>query len=311
MLKYSFRRILFSIPVLFVILLATFALGFYGPGDPVRIRLGENWHDEEAYLALKHELGLDRPFTEQFADYLWAVLQGDFGESIYRSDLQVGEAMANTLPVSATLAFASSLVIILVGVPLGLIAALKHNTWIDYLLVSITVLGSSIPVFVLAPIFMIVLVLKLNLIDKIYGWEGLFSQKIIMPALILAFGPLLGVMRLTRQGVLEVLNQDYVRTARAKGLSGWAVAIRHVLRNAITPLLTNMGLVVAFLITGSILLESIFGIPGFGSLIVRSLRQRDYPILMGTTIVGASIIMVANLIVDMVYVYIDPRVSYN
>ena len=114
------------------ITLITYTLGFYGPGDPVRIRLGENWHDEEAYIALKHELGLDRPFTEQFADYLWAVVQGDFGESIYRSDLQVGEAMANTLPVSATLAFASSLVIILVGIPLGLIAALKHNTWIDY-----------------------------------------------------------------------------------------------------------------------------------------------------------------------------------
>ena len=311
MTQYLIRRLLVFIPTFMAITLITYTLGFYGPGDPVRIRLGENWHDEEAYIALKHELGLDRPFAEQFIDYLLAVVQGDFGTSIYRSDLPVGKAMAQTLPVSATLALASCLIIIFVGVPLGLIAALNHNTWIDYLLVSVTVLGSSIPVFVLAPIFMIVLVLKLNLINTIYGWEGFFSQKIIMPALILAFGPLLGVMRLTRQGVLEVLNQDYVRTARAKGLPRRTVVGRHVLRNAITPLLTNMGLVVAFLITGSILLEGIFGIPGFGGLIVKSLRQRDYPILMGTTIVGAAIIMLANLIVDTAYAYIDPRVKYD
>ncbi|MCZ0939757.1 MAG: ABC transporter permease [Caldilineaceae bacterium] len=311
MTQYLIRRLLVFIPTFMAITLITYTLGFYGPGDPVRIRLGENWHDEEAYIALKHELGLDRPFAEQFFDYLLAVVQGDFGISIYRSDLPVGKAMAQTLPVSATLALASCLIIIFVGVPLGLIAALNHNTWIDYLLVSVTVLGSSIPVFVLAPIFMIVLVLKLNLINTIYGWEGFFSQKIIMPALILAFGPLLGVMRLTRQGVLEVLNQDYVRTARAKGLPRRTVVGRHVLRNAITPLLTNMGLVVAFLITGSILLEGIFGIPGFGGLIVKSLRQRDYPILMGTTIVGAAIIMLANLIVDTAYAYIDPRVKYD
>jgi ABC-type dipeptide/oligopeptide/nickel transport system permease component len=172
----------------------------------------------------------------------------------------------------------------------------------------VSILADSVPTFVMAPIALVVFVLKLDIIGQSVGWDGLFSQKVILPAIILALSPMLLIVRQTRFAVIDTMQQDYIRTARAKGLRPLIIVVRHVMRNAIQPVLTSAGIIAAYIVTGSIFIEQIFGIPGFGQLVVGALQKNDLPLLMATTIIGAVIVITANIVVDMLYAVLDPRV---
>ncbi|MGN6562457.1 MAG: ABC transporter permease [Thermomicrobiales bacterium] len=302
------RRIGLAIPLVLAVIIITFTLGHYAPTDPVRLLIPQDVNPDQATIdRLRHQYGLDKPFLVQLRDYLTNLAHGNFGSSI-ALNRPVGSALAHALPISMQLGLAALVLIIIVGIPLGVITALKQNTWLDYTILFGTITLSTIPPFVLAPLLMILLILKLHILPSTTGWSGIFSVKAILPVVTLAVGPLLGVVRYTRFSVIEVLGQDYVRTARAKGLPMRAIIFRHILPNALTPVVTSLGLTVAGLITGSIFLENIFGIPGFGQLAVNSITGNDYQVILGTTIVGALLVIGSNLIVDVLYGLLDPRV---
>lgn len=309
MLPYVIRRVLALIPLLLLVAFAAYMLSFYGPGDPVRLIMGENWSNEEVYQNLRHQYGFDRPAIVQFADYLWHGIRGDFGRSLIQK-VRVSEMIGKALPVSAQLALAATFLIAVVGIGLGILAALWHHRWPDTLISLFGVITHSIPAFVIAPIVLVTLVLKLGIIKTPTGWHGLFSYQTFIAAAILSCSPLLGIIRQTRTSVAEVLGQDYVRTARAKGLAERSVIFKHVLRNALAPVLTSLGLTFGFLLGGSIFVESAFAIPGLGQLYFSALRSSDYPVLTAATIVSAFWIMLLNLLIDLLYGALDPRVRY-
>lgn len=311
MTTYVLRRLLHMIPTLLGVILITFTLGYYGPGDPLQYQLGEQLPPDPEQLARLRELyGLDRPFHEQLANYIVGLAQGDMGMSIsVQAKRPIRDMLGTGLGVSLQLGGAAALIIFVVGVPLGMLAAYKHNSLLDYIIVSFSAMLPTVPVFVLAPLLLILTVLQLKILPYSFGWEGLFDPRAILPLFILVVGPLLTIVRQTRSAVLEALPQDYVRTAKAKGLGNWRVMIRHILKNALAPVVTSMGFVVASLLTGSLFIESIFGIPGFGKLIYDGLRSFDYPLILGTTLVSSFIIMASNFIVDMIYPLLDPRVN--
>lgn len=308
MVTYVVRRLLWLPILLVAISMITFALGLYGPGDPVLVMLGQHANPEAA-ARVRHELGLDRPFLVQYADYVWKALHGDFGESLKYRGQPVGRLIAQRLWVSAQLNMAVLPIGIAVGIPLGIIAALRRNTWLDYLAVSLTVGGISLPTFVIAPILMWLLARQFRLLPS-GGWEGIFSSRIIMPAMVLSTGPIAVFARQTRASMLEVIQQDYVRTARAKGLTERIVILGHVLRNALIPLFTIFGLMLGGLVTGTFITETIFGIPGIGRLAFNAFFSRDYPVIMAETLVVAIAYISANLLVDVGYSFIDPRIRY-
>jgi len=308
MVTYVVRRLLWLPILLVAISMITFALGLYGPGDPVLVMLGQHANPEAA-ARVRHELGLDRPFLVQYADYVWKALHGDFGESLKYRGQPVGRLIAQRLWVSAQLNMAVLAIGIVVGIPLGIIAALRRNTWLDYLVVSLTIGGISLPTFVIAPILMWLLARQFRLLPS-GGWEGIFSSRIIMPAMVLSTGPIAVFARQTRASMLEVIQQDYVRTARAKGLTERTVILGHVLRNALIPLFTIFGLMLGGLVTGTFITETIFGIPGIGRLALDAFFSRDYPVIMAGTLVVAIAYISANLLVDVGYSFIDPRIRY-
>lgn len=309
MVTYVVRRLLWLPILLVAISMITFALGLYGPGDPVLVMLGQHANPEAA-ARVRHELGLDRPFLVQYADYVWKALHGDFGESLKYRGQPVGRLIAQRLWVSAQLNMAVLAIGIAVGIPLGIIAALRRNTWLDYLVVSLTIGGISLPTFVIAPILMWLLARQFRLLPS-GGWEGIFSSRIIMPAMVLSTGPIAVFARQTRASMLEVIQQDYVRTARAKGLTERIVILGHVLRNALIPLFTIFGLMLGGLVTGTFITETIFGIPGIGRLALDAFFSRDYPVIMAGTLVVAIAYISANLLVDVGYSFIDPRIRYD
>lgn len=311
MYQNVFRRLLQLIPTFLGVIFITFALGYFGPGDPLKYQLGENIPPDPQQLErLREYYGLNRPFHEQFFSYVIGLAKGDMGVSLsVQPKRPIRDMLGNGLGVSLQLGGAAALIAFVVGVPLGVIAAYKQNTIIDYVIVSSSAILPTVPVFVLAPLLLILFVLKLDILPYSYGWEGLFDSRAILPLFILVIGPLLTVVRQTRGSVIDVLTQDFVVTARSKGLAERDILIRHVMKNAITPVLTSMGFIAASLLTGSLFIESIFGIPGFGKLIYDGLRGFDYPLILGTTLVSTLIIIVSNLAVDLLYPMIDPRVE--
>ncbi len=309
MITYLVRR-LFWLPFLLLIIgLITFALGLYGPGDPVLVMLGQHANPEAA-ARVRHELGLDRPFLVQYADYVWKALHGDFGESLMYRGQPVGRLIAKRLAVTVQFNTVVIALGVAVGIPLGILAALNRNNAIDYLIVALTVAGISLPVFALAPMAMWFLAARLQILPS-GGWEGIFSRRILMPTLVLAIGPAAVFVRQTRANMLEVLDEDYVRTARAKGLREVAVIIVHALRNAVLPLFTIFGLMLGGLVGGGIITESIFGIPGIGRLVWGAFTARDYPVIMAYTLLVAAAYTLANLLVDVCYRFVDPRIRYG
>ena len=311
MYKYILKRVLHLIPTFLGVIFITFALGYFGPGDPLKYQIGENIPpDPEQLERLREYYGLNRPFHEQFVSYVFGLTQGDMGVSLsVQSKRPISDMLGNGLKISLQLGGAAALLTFVIGVPLGIIAAYKQNTIIDYVIVSSSAILPTVPVFVLAPLLLILFVLELDFLPYSYGWEGLLDPRAVLPLVILVIGPLLTVVRQTRGSVIDVLTEDFVRTGRAKGLSERHIMAKHVMKNAITPVITSMGFIASSLLTGSLFIESIFGIPGFGKLIFDGLRGFDYPLILGTTLVSTVIIILSNLLVDLVYPIIDPRVE--
>ena len=313
MLVFTIRRVLLFVPVLFIVLFITFTLGFYAPGDPLEIQFGQDFDPDPVILArLRALYGLDRPFFVQFGDYVWKLVHGDMGQSIKPGPKrEIWDKIKGAFPISAQLGAAAGFLLIVIAIPLGVLAAAKQNTWIDYTIVTGAIAASSIHVIVLAPGLMVLFVLVLGIMDVPAGWEGIFSTNAIIPVAILVITSMLGVVRLTRAGVLEVISQNYVRTARAKGLFERNVVTRHMIKNALTPVLTSVGLTLSALLTGAFFIELIFAIPGFAGMGIAAFQSRDYPVILATTMISGSIIIVANLLVDLGYGLMDPRVRLS
>jgi oligopeptide transport system permease protein len=305
MTAYFIRRLLWLVPVLLFVAAITFVLMHSVPGGP--------WDRDKplppaAVEQLNRKYGLDQPLREQFGRYLLGLLHGDLGVSYRQSDRPVTEVIGGGIKVSATLGGLAMLVSAVVGLPLGIVAALRRNRALDYLSVSLATLGASTPNFVLGIILIVVFASTFHLLPTI-GW-GSWKQA-IMPVLALSALPTAFLARITRASTLEVLQQDYVRTAWAKGLSVRAVVLRHVARNALIPVLTLAGPLAAALVTGSFIIESQFAIPGVGRAFVTAIFGRDYGVIMGVTLFYGLVVATANLAVDLAYAAADPRIRYR
>lgn len=308
MTTYILRRLLWVLPSLFVVFTLTFILVHATPGSP--------WDESDKPLpaAVKENLArqyhLDDPLPKQYFDYLANVLRGDFGPSYRSVERSVSEIIGATLPVSAQLGLASMLFAIVVGVPLGALAAVKHNTWIDYVSSLITVTGLATPPFVRVSLLIVFFSLVLGWLPT-GGWEGIFDVRAIIPILAIGLGPAAILARYTRSSLLEVHGQDFIRTARAKGLSETAVVVRHAMKNALIPVVTVAGVTLSNVITGAFFVERIYSVPGIGRQFVDSVSGRDYPLLLGIVLVFALLISLVNLVVDLSYGFLDPRIRYR
>ncbi|MFN8495511.1 MAG: ABC transporter permease [Caldilineaceae bacterium] len=314
MLAYLTVRIIRWISGLLLILFIAYAMMFYGAGDPIKrmfmdLREGSQTVDQKAMDAIRARYGLDKPFPVQFANYLGRLFKGDLGQSI-REKRAVWEMVRVRLPISMQIGLVATLLATLLGIPLGVLAALKHNRWPDLLIVGITVFFNAVPIFVTGPLLLILLVLVLKVMDVPFGWKGILNHQVILPVTVLALGPLPIIIRQTRAAMLEVLSEDYIRTARAKGLPERLVITRHMLRAVLTPVITSIGLILISLVNGAVFVELIFNIPGFGNLTANGLLKVDYPIIMAVVLIGALIVMVGNLLVDFVYPFLDPRITH-
>jgi ABC-type dipeptide/oligopeptide/nickel transport system permease component len=309
MLSYLGRRMLVIIPTMVVVLFVVFVLCFYGPGDPIKLRfyMEYNTWDLTRINIERHNFGLDRPLLVQFGDYLVKFARGDFGVDFARNP--IGPRLQVAIPVSIQLGLAAAVLVFLIGVPLGIVAALRSNTTTDYLIVGGTLVLRTIPVFVLAPLLMILFVLELKVLKVGWGWRGPFQVQSILPIILMALGPLAVVIRQTRAGILEVLSQDYVRTARAKGLTNRLIVLRHIMPNAMLPVITSFGLIVEGLVIGSVFLERVFAIPGFGNITTTAIQSRDFPTILACTMFSSLAIILSNLLVDVLYPFLDPRVT--
>ncbi|MEZ4734410.1 MAG: ABC transporter permease [Caldilineaceae bacterium] len=316
MLKYTLGRLAIAAPTFLAVLFITFLLTTLSPFDPVTIMMQQyegtlnGAQQEEMVQRIRQQYGLDDSFAIQFTKYLQRLAQGDLGISI-NGQRDVLRTIVTTFPISFQLGLAGALLTALVGIPLGALAALKQNTWVDYTIVGSSLVFRSLPVFVLAPLLLVLFVLLLGIMKVPRGWDGLFHNKTILPIVILMFGPLPVIIRQTRQAVLEIFSQDYIRTAKMKGLKMWLIIVRHILRNALIPVVTTLGFVIEGLIVGSIFLDNIFAIPGFGAVVENAYRGFDYPVILGVTMVTAMMIIVTNLLVDLIYPFLDPRIKLD
>jgi peptide/nickel transport system permease protein len=359
MIQYILRRILTAIPVLFGILLVTFALARLIPGDPCRAILGEKATDAVCERFIK-EKGLDKPILTQFGIYIKEMVSGDFGQSI-RYGLPVTRLLAERLPTTVELSFCALLVSMIVGIPLGIISAVKHNTWIDVITMVWANVGVSMPVFwlglMLAYVFSLLLkdtpfwlppsgrvspgipndsiaevwglvlpesgflpalidfISRMNILNALLtaNWEllGDSIKHIILPAVALGTIPMALIARMARSAMLDVLGQDYIRTARAKGLRNSNVIFKHAFRNSLLPLVTVIGLSLGSLLGGAVLTETIFGLSGVGRTLYDAITARDYGIVQAFTVVIAVFFVALNLLVDISYAYLDPRIRLN
>jgi ABC-type dipeptide/oligopeptide/nickel transport system permease component len=311
LLRFVTTRLLNMVFVLVGVSLLTFLVGHLAPGDPILILLGNN-KSPELYAQIKAAYGLDRPFIEQFAKFAWRALHGDFGLSYAQQGQAVTDILARGVPVSLQIGGLALLCTLAVAVPLGTIAAVRSNTWFDNLIVSIALALYAVPNFILAPLLLSVdIALYRRGLPSlpVAGWGT--PAHLVLPVLVYTLGSSAYLVRLTRNSVLEVLREDYVRTARAKGLSNRAVNARHVVRNSLIPIVTYVGPSVAFLVSGSFVIEYMFAIPGIGYLAVQSLYQRDFPVVQGITVSLAAAVVIMNLITDISYAILDPRVRYG
>ncbi len=308
MSAYIVRRLLWMPPILLAVAFITLVLGLYGPGDPVQVLLGQ--HSNPDVIARVRALwGLDQPFYVQYGKYIWNVLHLDFGESFRFRGQPIADLVFGKIWISMQLATVAMVLSLVVGIPIGILAAFKRATWIDNVAIGFTLLGISTPTFVMAPIFQWVLVRQLHVLPT-SGWEGIWSVKIIMPAIILGIGPIAAIARQTRVNIIEVLGQEYVRVAHAKGLTQRIIVLRHILKNAMIPVFTLVGFMVADLPAGALITELIFGVPGIGPFALDAIFSRDYPVIMATTLVVAFSYVVVNLLVDIAYTFLDPRIRY-
>jgi oligopeptide transport system permease protein len=305
MLTYIVRRILWLIPVLFVVSALTFTLMHSVPGGPFD---REKALRGTALQTLNAKYGLDKSIPEQYAKWVAGLLTLDLGPSYRYENRSVNDMLAEGLPRTIQLGFMAFLLAVAVGIPLGIIAALGHNRWPDYLSTTISMVGIATPSFVLAILLVILFYVNLGWFPN-RGWKG--PDTWVLPMIALAGYQIAVIARYTRASMLEVTRRDYIRTAHSKGIRNRAVVLRHMIRNALIPVVTILGPILAFLITGSFIIEYFFGIPGAGRLYVQSIQGRDYAVIMAATVLYAATIAIMNLVVDVLYAYIDPRIRYS
>ena len=307
MSRYIIRRILWFIPVLLALTIFTFVLVRVIPGGPFD-RVGDRTLPPEIVANLEAKYRLDKPMWEQYLEYMWNLIQLDLGPSFSYRTRTVNDIIAQSLPVSAQLGVMSIALGVIIGIPAGCLAALKHNTWIDHTSTFIAILGYSIPSLVMGPVLIWIFALKLGWFP-VARWEGPIYW--VLPVITLGVGLSAGIARLTRGSLLQVLQEDYIRTARAKGLRERVVVVGHALKNSLIPVVTVLGPMFAAVVTGTFVVEQIFGIPGLGKHFVTSIGNRDYPVILGTTLLYAVLLVVANLVVDITYAWLDPRIRYD
>ena len=304
MLIYIARRVLAVAPVLFGVTLAVFSMLFLVPGDPVKIMLAEFVTTPEQIARMRAQLHLDEPVLQQYGRFVGNALRGDLGTSI-RSRRPVTQEIGDNLASTAQLALASMAVAVALGIPLGLIAALVRNSWLDVASMGVALLGVSMPSFWLGLLLIFTFSLHLGWFPATGGGDLLH---LVLPAVTLGAIASAIIARLTRSSMLEVLGQDYVRTARAKGLAGWSVVLRHALKNALIPVLTIFGLRFGNLLAGTVIVETVFSRPGLGRLIVGGILAKDFPLVQGTVLFVATVYVLINVIVDVTYAVADPRI---
>jgi dipeptide transport system permease protein len=336
MLKFLLKRALLTIPTFFALMFVTFVAIRLVPGDPVEVRVGEHGISAERLAMFRHELGLDQPVWLQFWHYVVALLHGDFGTSVVTNQKVLTE-FATLFPATLELATCAMLLAALVGLPAGAIAAVKRGTWFDQLLMGLSVTGYSMPIFWWGLLLIMFVGERWGLtpvsgrIDLInYYFEPVTGfmtidawlsgqagavkdalRHLILPAIVLGTVPLAVIARMTRSAMLEVLGEDYIRTAKAKGLPPLRVITLHALRNALIPVVTVIGLQVGVLFTGAILTETIFSWPGVGKWLIEAISRRDYPVLQGGTLLIGTMVMLVNLLVDVTYGLINPRIRHT
>lgn len=303
MIKYIFKRLLYIVAALFVIVTLTFFLMRIAPGSPFA---SEKSLPPEIEAALQEEYGLNNPWYIQYKDYLVSTAQFDFGESMKYKGRSTNDMIAESFPISLTLGVEAMILAVGLGVLVGVITSLYHNKFPDYLGTTIAVLGISVPSFILAGLLQYFVGLKMQLLP-ISGWNGFVYS--IMPAFAIAVTHMGFIAKLVRSSMLEQNSSEYVKMARAKGLGKWTTVFKHTLRNALLPVVTYLGPLFAGVITGSFIVEQIFAIPGLGKYFVTSITNRDYTVIMGTTVFYSIILLLAVLIVDIIYGLIDPRIN--
>jgi len=313
MIRYIVRRLLSTVVVMAVVAFVVFALLYLTPGDPAAVIAGDIATDEDI-RRIHATLGLDEPFLVQFGRWAWALAHGDLGTSIF-TNLPVTQLIAQRVEPTLSLTALTLLVAICVAVPLGVLAAARAGTWLDRGVMAFSVLGFSVPVFVLAYILILTFAIDLdwlpvqgyrNFRDGVWEW----LRHLILPSIALGTVYVALITRITRASMLDVLAQDYVRTAQAKGLAPDQVLIGHALKNAAVPIVTIVGIGVALLISGAIVTETVFALPGIGRLTVDAILRRDYPIIQGVTLLFSAVYVLVNLAVDLSYALFDPRIRY-
>ena len=317
MVQFLLKRLISLVFVLLCVTFITFIMGYFAPGDPIRSMMGQHFN-ENLYLQLRHLYGLDLPWYQQYFNFLVHLLHFDFGYSYKQQQMPVILIIATNLPVTLELGLWALVLQFLIGVPLGIFSAMKPNTWIDTVNMGSSIILYALPGFVLA----VFVRFAIAQIDQATGagwpptgwgdpWQYTWPdiQAKLAPILVFAIGGVGYIARLTRTSMLEVLRQDYIRTARAKGLSERIVIYRHALRNALVPLVTTIGYSLGFIVTGAFFIETIFNLPGLGSVTINAVNSRDYPVIQATVVLLTIAIVLGNLLSDILYTVIDPRIK--
>jgi oligopeptide transport system permease protein len=314
MFSYAIRRILGAIPTLFIIITLSFFLMRLAPGGPFAT---DRVLPPEIARNIAAAYDLDKPLWQQFLIYLGRLAHGDFGPSYKIRDFSVTQLIMNGFPVSMKLGLLAITLAVAVGTTMGIIAALRQNRPTDYSVMTLAMVGITIPSFVTAPLLQLVFgiyglhIFGLDISLPVGGWNGGAAQNIILPVIVLSLGPIAVIARITRGSMVEVLRSNFIRTARAKGLPTWRVITHHALHAGLLPLVSYLGPAIADIISGSLIVEQIFGIPGIGRYFVQAALNRDYTLVMGVTIFYAALIISLNLVVDLLYGVLDPRVRYK
>jgi ABC-type dipeptide/oligopeptide/nickel transport system permease component len=324
LLPYVVRRLLWAPLILLAVSFIIFCVTRFGPGDPLRVAMGQ-YSDPEALARVRHTEGLDKPLPEQYFIYIKnLVLHGELGESLIYKNRDVSELIFPKMWISAQIGLVALLIVFSVGIPLGIFAALRQGTWADPLTIGVLLLFMSVPVLITVPLMQYLFVLKLHWLPT-GNWGcsfeagplsgsaciGIFNRRLIMPALAISLPGIAGVARLARATTLAVLGEDYVRTARAKGLREFTVLSRHVARNAMLPLVTVVAISLVTLVEGAFFAETLLGIPGIGQFTFKAVKSRDYNVIMALTLILATAFIVANIAIDIAYTLIDPRIRYG
>lgn len=311
--RYLLQRLLAAIPVLLIVAVVTFSLVHLTPGDPASLMAGDQALPEDIER-IKDKLGLNRPLYEQLAIYFWDILRGDFGESVF-TKFPVTTLIAQRLEPTISIAIFSQLVAIIIAIPAGILAAWKANTWVDRVVMILAVAGLAIPSFWLGANLIWLFAVRLDWFPAL-GYvsisEGVLPwlRSITLPSIAIGFISAALIARMTRASMLEVLREDYVRTARAKGLGEYKILIAHAFKNASIPVVTIIGIGLAGLVSGLVVTEAVFAIPGVGRLIVDAVLRRDYPVIQGVVLMVTFAYVLINLAVDIIYGYLDPRIRY-